>query len=259
MSEFTRRDFISSLAGIFAGATLLPSSVLAQDLFNTPLLRMDLPQLKYPGNWNPRPHVMRELGLELRMRTRLEPLHHPSIVEISQPQLFATPFLYIAGEQFFPHLRPDQDDALRLFVDLGGMLVFDSADGGVDHGFEQDVQSLLARILPGSQVAPISRDHVLHRSFYLVDEPVGRTKNYSHIVGIQEDGRLKAILLHNDLGGALARDEDGLYLYQCSPGGAKQREWAIRFAVNILLYATCTDYKSDRAHMETLLRSRKWR
>jgi hypothetical protein len=25
------------------------------------------------------------------------------------------------------------------------------------------------------------------------------------------------------------------------------------------LYATCTDYKADRAHVETLLRARRWR
>jgi hypothetical protein len=44
-----------------------------------------------------------------------------------------------------------------------------------------------------------------------------------------------------------------------TPGGSQQREWAIRFGVNLLLYATCTDYKADRAHVETLLRSRRWR
>ena len=34
---------------------------------------------------------------------------------------------------------------------------------------------------------------------------------------------------------------------------------AVVLGVNILLYATCTDYKSDRAHVETLIESRRWR
>jgi hypothetical protein len=67
------------------------------------------------------------------------------------------------------------------------------------------------------------------------------------------------IFLPNDLGGALSRGVDGHHTHPCSPGGEVQREWAIRLAVNLLLYATCTDYKSDRAHVETLLRRRKWR
>jgi hypothetical protein len=86
----------------------------------------------------------------------------------------------------------------------------------------------------------------------MVDAPLGRTRTHDHVLGVQEEGRLKVLLVRNDLGGALARGPDGLYTYPCTPGGPEQREWAIRFAVNILLYATCTDYKADRAHVETL-------
>jgi hypothetical protein len=48
-------------------------------------------------------------------------------------------------------------------------------------------------------------------------------------------------------------------IHPCTPGGEMQREWARRLAINVLMYATCTDYKADRAHVETLLRSRRWR
>src|SRR5690606_11038318 len=102
-------------------------------------------------------------------------------------------------------------------------------------------------------------DHVLYRSFYLVDAPLGRTQTFDHLLGVQQEGRIKVLLMRNDLGGALAETDGGLAAYPCVPGGAEQREWAIRFAVNILLYATCTDYKAARAHVETLLRSRRWR
>ncbi len=220
------------------------------------VLTVDLPQLEYPGRWHPRPHAIRELASELRLRTRLEPMRSPSIVSAG-PGLFASPFLYVAGQGALPSLGATAEATLGRYLDLGGMIVFDDADGGTDLGFDRDVRALLARIAPGTGLSRIARDHVLYRSFYIVDEPVGRTRSSDHCLGIQEEGRIKVLLLRNDLGGALERDPDGVHTYQCTPGGPQQREHAIRFAVNILLYATCTDYKADRAHVETLLKTRR--
>lgn len=202
---------------------------------------------------------MRVLARELRLRTRLEPVSEPSTVEATSDRLFETPFLYVAGEGPLPSLGEAGEAQLRRFLDLGGIIVFDAADGGSDIAFTRDVRALLGRIAPASSLAPVSSDHVLYRSFYIVDFPWGRTQTHEAVLGIQEEGRLKALVLRNDLGGALAETHDGLAAYPCIPGGGDQREWAIRFAVNLLLYATCTDYKADRAHVETLLRSRRWR
>jgi len=265
----TRRRVLGAALGLGAGALARPA--LAQpalDLFGPPepqwtepttVLTIDLPQLQYAGRWNPRASAMRELAAELRLRTRLEPVREPSAVLATSPNLFATPFLYIAGEQSLPALGAPAEAQLGRFLDLGGMIVFDASDGGADPGFERDVGLLLARIVPGATLTRVARDHVVYQSFYIVDEPVGRTRAYDHALGVQEEGRLKVLLLRNDLGGALARGPDGLYTHPCTPGGPDQREWAIRFAVNILLYATCTDYKADRAHVETRLRNRRWR
>jgi hypothetical protein len=180
-------------------------------------------------------------------------------VTADSTDIFETPFLYIAGDEALPELPDAAKANLRQFLDLGGLMLFDAADGGTDGAFAKSAESLLAAIAPGNEVAPIARDHVLFRSFYLVDEPVGRTAAFDHLRGIQDEGRLKAIVMRNDLGGALEELPDGRSAHPCTPGGAGQRQWAIRFGVNVLLYATCTDYKADRAHVETLLRSRRWR
>jgi hypothetical protein len=222
-------------------------------------IRIDLPQLKYSGNWSPRSGAMRVLARELRLRTRLEPVRDTSTVEADAPSLFETPFLYLAGEGGLPGFGEAAEAHLRRFLDLGGLIFFDAADGGTDPGFTRDVRALLSRIAPASELAPVASDHVIYRSFYLVDFPWGRTQAHDHLLGVQDEGRLKAIVMRNDLGGALAETDDGLAAYPSTPGGAEQREWAIRFGVNVLLYATCTDYKADRAHVETLLRSRRWR
>lgn len=222
-------------------------------------ITIDVPQMRYEGGWNPRPGAMRVLARELRLRTRLEPVLEPSEVTAGAPELFNTPFLYLAGERELPPLGPAAEDALRRFIDLGGLILFDAADGGTDPGFVRDVKALLGRIAPASEIAPVGRDHVVYRSFYIIDAPMGRTRTHDHVLGVQDEGRLKALVMRNDLGGALAETNDGLPAYPCMPGGNVQREWAVRFGVNILLYATCTDYKADRAHVETLLRSRRWR
>jgi hypothetical protein len=226
-----------------------------------PELQIDLPQLQYGGDWNPRPGAMRELGQELRLRTRLVPLRDPSVVSLDPKELFQTPFLYVAGRSGLPGLVDDEraQSQLRRFVDLGGMIVLDDADGGADFGFARDVETLIAKLLPGSKLSRVAADHVLYRSFYIVDFPAGRTRAKDHMLGVQDEGRIKILVMPNDLGGALARGDDGHYRWPCTPGGNVQREWAIRMGVNLLLYATCTDYKSDRAHVETLMRNRRWR
>lgn len=226
-----------------------------------PELQIDLPQLQYGGDWNPRPGAMRELGQELRLRTRLVPLRDPSTVSLEPRELFSTPFLYIAGRGGLPGLVDEEraQGQLRRFVDLGGMIVFDDADGGADFGFARDVEALIDKLLPGSRLSRVAADHVLYRSFYIVDFPAGRTRAKDHMTGVQDEGRIKILVMPNDLGGALARGDDGHYRWPCTPGGNVQREWAIRMGVNLLLYATCTDYKSDRAHVETLMRNRRWR
>lgn len=222
-------------------------------------MQIDLPQLQYAGRWNPRADAMRELGRELRLRTRLEPVREPSVVTATDPALFDTPFLYVAGDGGLPPFAPAAEQALRRFVDLGGMLVFDAADGGTDPRFRNDVAALLARLFPGSELSRVGEQHVLYRSFYIIPRPLGRTDAVDHLLGIQEEGRLKVLLIPIDLGGALSRGADGLPTHSCTPGGPVQREWARRLGINILLYATCTDYKSDRAHVETLEGNRRWR
>jgi hypothetical protein len=256
-----------ALAPLGAGAAPPPHTPAEPDFdprwFDEPsgaeALAIDLPQLRYAGRWNPRAGAMRVLARELRLRTRLEPVPDPATVAADDARLFDTPFLYVAGDGELPEPDAQATGALRRFLDLGGLMVLDAADGGTDSGFFRDAEKLLRTLAPGSELAPVATDHVLFRSFYLIDAPVGRTRVHEHVLGVQDEGRIKALLVRNDLGGALAETPEGLAAYPCTPGGSQQRELAIRFAVNILLYATCTDYKADRAHVETLLRARRWR
>lgn len=238
------------------------SAVAAPGAFGTPpssVVTLDLPQLRYEGNWNPRPGAVVELAREVRLRTRLEPVARPSVVTLDGNDVFRSPFLYVAGDGPLPPLDAARLGRLRTFAALGGILVFDEADGGTDRAFRDAVADLVARIFPGRSLAPLSSEHVLFRSFYILRGMVGRTAADRTVHAVLDGGRIQAMLLRNDLGGALARDENGLARHPCIPGGPAQREQATRFGVNLVLYATCLDYKADRAHVETLLRARRWR
>ena len=57
----------------------------------------------------------------------------------------------------------------------------------------------------------------------------------------------------NDWAAAWARDEQGNPIAAVSPGGEQQRELAIRFGINLVIYAMTGNYKTDQVHVPALL------
>ena len=64
-------------------------------------------------------------------------------------------------------------------------------------------------------------------------------------------------MTQNDVLGAYERDRLGNWVYTCEPGGERQRELAIRFGINLMMYATCLDYKADQVHIPFILKKRR--
>src|SRR5207245_906964 len=61
----------------------------------------------------------------------------------------------------------------------------------------------------------------------------------------------------NDLLGALERDRFGTWKFDCEPDGESQREMAFRLATNIMMYATCLDYKADQVHIPFIMNKKR--
>ncbi|MEM1307300.1 MAG: DUF4159 domain-containing protein, partial [Pseudomonadota bacterium] len=61
------------------------------------------------------------------------------------------------------------------------------------------------------------------------------------------------LITPNDLASAWALDEANQPLFPVVPGGERQREWAFRTGVNIVMYALTGNYKADQVHVKTLL------
>jgi hypothetical protein len=57
----------------------------------------------------------------------------------------------------------------------------------------------------------------------------------------------------NDWAAAWARDETGQPIAAVVPGGEQQRETAIRFGINVVIYAMTGNYKTDQVHVPALL------
>jgi len=218
-------------------------------------------QLQLGPAWNPRPNSLKRMARELGKRTSVDIEDEPAIVSPASENLFETPFLYLAGDRAMDLPSAAGIEALRRFLTFGGFLLIDSAEGATDGAFDGSVRKLISTIFPqpakGLEIIP--PEHVVFKSFYLLDKPVGRLAIAPALEGVLHDDRLVCAYVANDLGGAWARDDFGNYDYPCEPAGEKQRELAVRMGVNLVMYALCLDYKSDQVHVPFIMKRRRWK
>ena len=207
------------------------------------------------GDAQARQKAWTRLGLEIEARTSIAVANAPLIVDPDAPELFDFPFLVCVGQGEAPNWPEQRWQRLAHYVRSGGMIYFDSLRAG--DGFGLRCLERLLRQLPADASVELTKEHVLFRTFYLLDNPVGRGLVDTQAQSAQLDGRMVALAADVDLAGALIRDEFGAWAFSCEPGGEPQRERAIRFGVNLIMYALCTDYKADQVHIPFLLKRRR--
>jgi hypothetical protein len=201
------------------------------------------------------------LSLILNQRTSVEALP-PMGVDIENDELAFFPFLYwpVVPEQALP-----SDAALRRvneYLKNGGSVLFDTRDRGGSGLFGAVTPSTerlrqLARGLDVPPLATVPPDHVLTKSFYLMQEFPGRWADGQVWVEAQEsrhnDGVSPVIIGGNDWAAAWAVDDSGRAMFPVVPGGERQREMAYRFGVNVVMYVLTGNYKSDQVHVPAIL------
>lgn len=215
------------------------------------------------------------LSLYAAMRTALEP-GHPVGVDIERDELAFFPVLYWAIDP--DGLMPSERGLSRIdaFMKNGGSVIFDTRDqvqrlpaqgmmAANNTPAAQRLQAILQRLdIP--RLAPVPQDHVLTKTFYLLDTFPGRWSGSPlWVEAIPErdeddirparagDGVSSILITANDFAGAWALSADGTPLLPTSPGGERQREYAFRAGVNILMYALTGNYKADQVHVPALL------
>ncbi len=252
----TRRELQRLLgAGLPAGLQL-PRAAAA--LGKASQLR--LAQLTYSGgNPEPRPTGLQRLAWEVDKRTSVDVSQEVFKLRASSRDLFEFPLLYMGGDRAFDLFPAADLQRLQRYLIMGGFLLVDSADARPGGPFDRSVRRLVAALFPRQPLQRLKESHTVFKSFYLLHEPVGRVQAVKYLEGVDRDGRTLLIYSQNDLAGAWARDNFGQWTHTVFPGGEEQRSLALRWGVNLVLYALCLDYKADQVHIPFILKRRRWR
>ena len=206
------------------------------------------------------------LGQALTDRTSYSPLE-PMGVDVEKDDLSFFPLLYWPMDPREKDLSPQALSKLADYMRSGGTILIDTRDltlgptRGQDNPGEITLRRLLGKLdLP--PLAPVPPDHVLTKSFYLINDFPGRWDGGT--VWAQAlppgggpirggDGVSPVIIGGNDWAAAWAVDGQGHPLVDVSPGGPRQREMAIRFGINVVMYALTGNYKTDQVHVPAIL------
>ena len=194
-------------------------------------------------------------SMELINRTSAPARLVPREIGLDKPELCYEPFALWAGDSDVGGLSSAERRGLLKFIRLGGVLVVDDSNPA-QGSFGRSVRRELLRVLPESPPVRLDPSHVLYKTFYIVERPVGRVLGPPTIDAIVRGKNAQVLLLEHDLLGALARSEEGGYSLETEPSSYEQRQHAIRFAVNIAMYVLCSDYKDDQVHAPFLMRRR---
>ena len=219
--------------------------------------RVTFAQLRHGGRWDPRPDGLSRLAWEIAKRTSIETSPAVKSIALADPELFRYPFAVLSSDQGIPAPADNEVAELRRYLSYGGFLLVDDASAARGSAFEQSARQLVSRIVPGAQLTRVPRDHVVYKSFYLLDGPAGRLATTPDLEALELGGRLAVIYSGNDLIGALARDSLGTWEFEVTPGGELQREKSIRLGVNVAMYALCLDYKEDQVHIPFIMKRRR--
>ncbi len=187
-------------------------------------------------------------------------LFEPDAVQPGQTDLSLYPLLYWPITADTPDLSSAQAAALNTYMSRGGIILIDTRDAGSGAGFApgtEDALKRIARSLIVPPLAPLTGEHVLSRSFYLLPDFPGRFTGDTVWVQRDQDRTNDSvspvIIGGNDWAAAWAMNPDGSNPYAVIPGGQRQRILAYRFGVNIVMYALTGNYKGDQVHVPAIL------
>ncbi len=202
------------------------------------------------------------LAQTLWQRTSVEP-SEPVAVDLEEDPLDLFPILFWPLPSQVAPIAEEAGERLLAYLEGGGMVVFDTRDAnlampgvaGGTPGVER-LQVLLADVeLPALEV--VGGDHALTKSFYLLQDFPGRFAGQPVWVDRAQpgvnDGVSTIVIGANDWLGAWALDESMQPLLPTVPGGERQREFARRVGVNLVMYALTGNYKTDQVHVPALL------
>ena len=209
----------------------------------------------------------------LFFRTSVEP-SPPMGVNLETDELAFFPMIYwpITPQQPTPSVEAYAK--LNQYLRSGGMILFDTRDAdtasfGASSPNGRKLQELAAPLdIPALE--PLPADHVMTRTFYLLQDFPGRhnsrdvwveasNPDAEQVEGMPfrdlNDGVTPVVIGGNDWAAAWAITANGAPMLPVGRGysGERQREIAYRFGVNLVMHVLTGNYKSDQVHVPALL------
>ncbi|MEL6414933.1 MAG: DUF4159 domain-containing protein, partial [Pseudomonadota bacterium] len=249
-----------------AGAVFAPGDVYAQDELDKEIAAALEMRLAYIETGDERADRATKAGLEglslvLFRRSSVEPAA-PHAIDPETDALDVYPVLFLSLPETPEPLSSTAVARINAYMRNGGALFIDTRKGGTIGG--RNSFEGLDQILPGLDtppLAPVPVNHVLTRSYYLIQGFPGRYENrnlWIEATGAADkterrgDGVSRLFVGDADYLAAWAVDERGRPIYSVD-GGDIQREMSIRFGVNLIIYILTGNYKEDQVHIPALL------
>lgn len=216
---------------------------------------------------------LRGLSSILTSRTAIEPIE-PMGVNLEMDDLSFFPVIYWPVSDRQPTPSDEASARLNDYMANGGMVVLDTRDAHLARagGTGPNARALrrLVSALDLPPLAPVAEQHVLTRTFYLLDRfpgrwtggdvwvqaprPVDEDGVQDDLISDPNDGVSPVLIGSADWAAAWAVGENGEFLAPVGrANGSRQREMAFRFGVNLVMYAMTGNYKSDQVHVPALL------
>jgi hypothetical protein len=205
---------------------------------------------------------LRGLSYILFRRSTVEP-EPPISIDLESTPLDLFPLIYILMPSDGLTLNEMERDNLAAYMKNGGAVIIDTMAGGrVTTG--NSIDNRLVALLEGLDLPPLKRvneDHVLTRSFYLIDGFSGRYPDRPLWIegdatneddAKRGDGISSIFITDADFASAWAINNRNRPLYSVE-GGERNREMSYRTGVNIVMYILTGNYKDDQVHLPSLL------
>ncbi len=215
------------------------------------------------------------LTLFLAQRTALE-AGEPIGLDPARDELAFYPLIYWP---IVPSAAKPSREALEhidAYMKQGGTVLFDTRDaleappgpGGESRGPGMQALRSILSSLDIPELEPVRRDHVLTKTFYLLKDFPGRFSSgqlwVEALPAAEEDepasrparagdGVSSIIITSNDFAGAWAMRQDGQAMLPLVSAEPRQREFAFRAGVNIVMYTLTGNYTADQVHVPALL------
>jgi hypothetical protein len=150
-------------------------------------------------------------------------------VKLTDPDLYATPFLFMNGHNDFVFTQAEIDN-LKKYLAHGGF--FFSSGCCTNPNFPAAWRREFSRIFPNEKVKPIPYDHVIYRSFYKIERV--RCLNEARDIqleGLFYEGNLVAVMCEDGLCCAFSAKNS------CNEGKGVSPDDGQKLTLNIAVYA----------------------